>query len=79
MSVNKSKIISPTKNNKSIFYNANNKNAKRHNRSNSSLLNKNTTNSATRFNSTNRRINNFLNKKTTTLILYKMRIKCLEI
>ena len=71
MSVNKSKIVSPTKNNKSIFYNANNKNSKTHNRSNSSLLNKNTTNSTTRFNSTNRRINNFLNKKTTSLILYK--------
>jgi hypothetical protein len=35
------------------------------------LLNKNKTNGATRFNSTNRRINNFLNKKTTSLILYK--------
>ena len=70
MSVKKSKIVSPTKNNKSIFYNAINKNLKTHNRSNSSL-NQNTTNSASRFNSTNRRINNFLNKKTTTLILYK--------
>ena len=71
MPVNKGKIVLPTKNNKSIFYNANNKNSKTHNRSNSSLLNKNTTNSTTRFNSTNRRINNFLNKKTTSLILYK--------
>ena len=38
MSVNKSKIVSPTKNNKSIFYNANNKNSKTHNRSNSSFI-----------------------------------------
>ena len=71
VSVKKNKIVSPTKNNKSIFYNATNNNSNSHYSSNSSLLSKYTTNSATRFNSANTKKANIQNKKTSSLYQYR--------